>query len=64
MYVYIFSTTSVPYASCSEKYLKSYMQVKLQMHTKLHEEIPVKCLTLLKAGMSQQTSVELFNIAY
>jgi len=40
------------------KNLKSYMLVKLQMHTKLHEEIRVKCLTLLKTSMSQQTLVK------
>jgi len=34
------------------------MLVKLQMHTKLHEEIRVKCLTLLKTSMSQQTLVK------
>jgi len=40
------------------------MPVKLQMHTKLHEEIPVKCLTLLKASMSQHTLVKIFTVIY
>lgn len=40
------------------------MQVKFQRHTKMHVEIPVKCLTLLKAGMSQQTLIKLLNIKY
>jgi hypothetical protein len=30
----------------------------------MHVEIPVKCLTLLKAGMSQQTLIKLLNIKY